>query len=393
MIKSALILLTCFAASLQFSACSKNNVNDKISTVTDTTKTEEDIISLTDEQRNTIGLKTEEVSERTINGFLNATGQVNINKENEAKISSVFPGKVMKIFVREGQNVRKGQTLAIIKNTDVPNIEAGYIKAKSDYEYSKKEYERQKIAYQQNLGTQRELSDYESKYASALANLKASESLLRSYNISSNKLDKYAQDTSYISNGTSSDIVVTSPIDGNIVSQGITLGEYVDPSKEAFHVINTNMLYMDINIYDKDLGKISSGQKVSISSSTYPEDIFEGQINFVNKVFNENTRTVTARVMVKNNGGKLIPLMFINARIYTDKASNVMSVPLNSVTTEDSTSYVFIEQSKNIFKKVEVELGITDGEFIEIVSGISNGDKIVTDGVFYLKSAMIKSEE
>lgn len=262
MIKSFLIILICFFITIEFFACSKSKVEDKSTSSTDTTKkSEEDVITLTDEQVNTTGLKTEEIGERTINGFLNATGQVNINKENEAKISSIFPGKVMKIFVREGQNVRKGQTLAIVKNTDVPNIEAGYIKAKSDYEYSKKEYERQKIAFQQNLGTQRELSDYESKYAAALANLKASESLLKSYNISSNKLDKYAQDTSYINNGSSSDIVITSPIDGNIVSQGITLGEYVDPTKEVFHVINTNLLYMDINIYDKDLGKISWDRK------------------------------------------------------------------------------------------------------------------------------------
>lgn len=135
------------------------------------------------------------------------------------------------------------------------------------------------------------------------------------------------------------------------------------------------------------------GQKVSLTTSTYPDDVFEGQINFINKVFNENTRTVTARVVVKNNGGKLIPLMFINAKIFTDEAKNVISIPANSVTIEDSTAYVFIEQSKNVFKKTEVELGITDGEFIEIISGVSQGDKIVTDGVFYLKSALIKPEE
>lgn len=393
MIKSGLIILICFVFLTEFIACNKSTVNENAVSIDTVKGAEENFVSLTEEQVSTIELKTEEVTDRTINGFINATGQVTINKENEALVSPVFSGKVMKIFVKEGQNVKKGQSLAILKNTDLPNIEANYIKAKSDYEYSKKEYLRQKSAFEQNLGTQRELSDYETKYAAALANLKASESLLKSYNVSTEKLDRYAQDTSFLNSIGSSDIVITSPIDGTIINQSIFLGEYVDPSKEAFHIINTNILSMDINIYDKDLSKVATGQRVSITTSTYPDDIFDGQINFINKVFNENTRTVMARVVIKNNSGKLIPLMFINARIYTDKANNVLSIPVSSVTTEDSSSYIFIEQSKNVFKKTDVELGITDDKYVEIISGASPREKIVTDGVFYLRSALIKPEE
>ena len=296
----------------------------------------------------------------------------------------------MKVYVAEGQFVRKGQVLAVLKNTDVPNVEANYIKAKSDFEYAKIEYARQRDAYSQNLGTKRDLSDFEQKYRTALANLKAAEKVLQSYNLSASRLNEFIRDTSS-DNITASGITVTSPIAGTIIMQDIVNGESIDPSKELFHIINTNTLWVDINIYDKDLDKVGAGQNAEVNVDAFPDDNFEGKVSFVNKIFNDNTRTVTARVNIDNPQGKLIPLMYANAKVFTEKANDVLSVPAVSVVKEDSLSYVFVQKDKNNFEKTEVKTGIEGDQFIEIISGVEQGANIVTDGIFYLKSAMMKS--
>ena len=390
--KKTALLIFCLVITAGLCSCNKSQ-NQNNTTPTDTTnKKDENIIQLTDDQVTTIGLKTEPIEKRSISGYIAATGQLNINKENEAKVSSSYPGKVMKVYVTEGQFVRKGQLLAILKNTDVPNVEANYIKAKSDFEYAKREYARQRDAYSQNLGTQRDLSDFEQKYRTALANLKAAEKVLQSYNLSASRLNEFIRDTS--SNSiTASSISVTSPIAGTIIMQDIVNGESVDPSKELFHIINTNTLWVDIHIYDKDLDKVGAGQNAEVNVDAFPEDNFEGKVSFINKIFNDNTRTVTARVNINNPQGKLIPLMFANAKVFTETANDVLSAPAASVVREDSLSYVFVQKDKNNFEKTEVKTGIEGDQFIEIISGVEQGTNIVTDGIFYLKSAMLKPGE
>lgn len=388
--KEICTLIFCLVIITGLCSCNKSQ-NQNTTTASDSTdKKDENVIQLTDDQISTIGLKTEAVEKRSINGYITATGQLNINKENEAKVSSSYPGKVMKVYVAEGQFVRKGQVLAVLKNTDVPNVEANYIKAKSDFEYAKIEYARQRDAYSQNLGTKRDLSDFEQKYRTALANLKAAEKVLQSYNLSASRLNEFIRDTSS-DNITASGITVTSPIAGTIIMQDIVNGESIDPSKELFHIINTNTLWVDINIYDKDLDKVGAGQNAEVNVDAFPDDNFEGKVSFVNKIFNDNTRTVTARVNIDNPQGKLIPLMYANAKVFTEKANDVLSVPAVSVVKEDSLSYVFVQKDKNNFEKTEVKTGIEGDQFIEIISGVEQGANIVTDGIFYLKSAMMKS--
>jgi len=388
--KKIAALILCLILIAGLCSCNKSQNQDKTTATDSTSKKDENVIQLTDDQINTIGLKTEMIVRRSISGYIAATGQLNINKENEAKVSSSYPGKVMKVYVTEGQFVRQGQVLAILKNTDVPNVEANYIKAKSDYEYAKTEYTRQREAYSQNLGTQRDLSDFEQKYRTTLANLKAAEKILQSYNLSVTRLNEYIRDSSY-NNITASSISVTSPIAGTIIMQGIVNGESIDPSKELFHIINTNTLWVDINIYDKDLDKVGAGQNAEVNVDAFPDDNFEGKVSFVNKIFNDNTRTVTARVNINNPQGKLIPLMFANAKIFTENAHDVLSAPVASVIKEDSLSFVFVQKDKNNFEKTEVKTGIEGDQFIEIISGVEQGANIVTDGIFYLKSAMMKS--
>jgi cobalt-zinc-cadmium efflux system membrane fusion protein len=198
-----------------------------------------------------------------------------------------------------------------------------------------------------------------------------------------------------------------------------------------FHVVNTSTVFVDLNVFEQDLPYVSAGQKVTLDVSVDPYEVYEGQIVFVNKVFDDVKRTVKVRVAINNKREKLLPNMFVSAKIYV-KQESVLAVPISAIETEGDSKYIFVktdelmeiethdehsegehseeehkeEAGKNdkagkeehkkgiVFKKVIVNTGISDDKFIQIfpLDEIKEGEYIVTKGTFYLKSELKKGE-
>jgi cobalt-zinc-cadmium efflux system membrane fusion protein len=375
-----------------------------------------DEIALTDEQIKFMGIQTQNLDYQNISGYIKVNGEVTMNPDNESKVGSLISGRIKKIYVKEGSFVRAGQTLAIIENPELINIQVEYIHAKNEYEYSKLEYERQLKLSKDNIGSKKTLSELEAKYKNALANYKTHEEKLTVYKISKQRFDNIYEDTSanlqrYYS--------VASPISGNVVSRMATIGQFVEPSTDLFHIVNTSTVYADLSIFEKDLPFVSIGQKVKLELNVNPYEIYEGEISYINKVFDDKNRTVKVRVAINNKNGKLLPFMFITAKIYIN-ANSVLAVPISALETEGENKYIFIRtnetieieshsehyedkgENKNIkekesgivFKKVTVNTGISDDRFVEIfpIDDLKSGDEIVVNGTFYLKSELKKGE-
>ncbi|MCC6865519.1 MAG: efflux RND transporter periplasmic adaptor subunit [Ignavibacteria bacterium] len=375
-------------------------------------------VLLTDEQIKFMEIKTEKLKLQNISGYIKVNGEVVINPDHESKVGSIIPGRIKKIYVKEGAFVRAGQTLAIIENPELINVQVEYINAKNEYEYSKKEYERQLKLNNDNIGSKKTLNELETNYKKALANYKTLEVKLAAYRISKHKYDDLYSDTvanlqRYYS--------VTAPISGNIVERNVTVGQYVEPTGDMFHIINTSNIFADLNVFEKDLPFISTGQKVSLEVSVNPYEIYEGTISFINKVFDDEKRTVKVRVAINNIREKLLPNMFLQAKIYI-KQESVLAVPISSVENEGETKFVFVktsetkeiedhhdeESEKNhnessnndehkkgiVFKKVRVNTGISDDKFVQIfpIDDISIDEEIVINGSYYLKSELQKGD-
>jgi len=330
----------------------------------------------------------------------------------------MIPGRIRKIYVKEGSFVKAGQTLAMIENPQLIDVQVEYINAKNEYEFSKREYERQLKLNNDNIGSKKTLNELESAYKKALADYKTLEEKLRSYKISSNRFDNIYEDT--VAN-LQRYYTVTAPISGNIIERNVTIGQYIEQSSDMFHIVNTSTVFADLNVFEKDLSYISAGQKVTLEVSVDPYQVYEGTIAFVNKVFDDEKRTVKVRVAINNKNEKLLPNMFISAKIYI-KQESVLAVPISAIETEGENKYIFIktdeikeieehdehteEESKSsekkehihkeafVFKKVSVNTGISDDKFIQIfpIDELKSGDIIVSKGTFYLKSELKKSE-
>ncbi|MBP9095643.1 MAG: efflux RND transporter periplasmic adaptor subunit [Ignavibacteria bacterium] len=377
-------------------------------------------VSLSTEQIKLMGIQTSLISEVNISGYIKVTGEVKINQEQESKVGGIISGRIKAVSVKEGSNVKAGQVLATVENIDLVSIQTDYITSKNEVEYAKQELDRQKKI--SDISSKKTIAELEANYKRALTNMRSLEQRLTSYKINKSRFDNAGEDTTvnvqrYYS--------ITSPISGNVVSRMITVGQFVDPSTEMFHIVNTSTVYVDLNIFEKDLAKISKGQKVKIETSTYGDEVFEGSIANINSIFDDASRTVKVRVLIKNKENKLLPNMFVTAKILVEE-NNVRAVPKSALIEDGEGKYIFIKTNEKhhdeseheghkhtedentkgenkkehkdetgvLFKKVMVRTGVEDNSYIEIfpIETIQGDNEVVTSGGFYLRSELKKED-
>jgi len=383
----------------------------------------ENEVALSDEQIRLMGIELSKLESQNISGYIKVNGEIMMNQDNESKVGSIIPGRVKKIYVKEGSYVRAGQTLALIENPDLINVQVDYINAKNDFEFAKQEYDRQQKLSNDNIGSKKNLAEIESNYKRALANYKTLEEKLSTYKISKSRFDNIYTDTTA---DLQRNYSITAPISGNVISRMITIGQYVEPSIDMFHIVNTTTVFVDLSIFEKDLSHIKVGQKVSIEAGSNPDKTYDGKVSFINKVFDDKNRTVKVRVTVNNKSQELYPFMFVTAKIYVND-DNVLALPVSAIESEGENKYIFVKTDERkkiethaehsgedehedgeehkegdedkgeegiVFKKYQVNTGISDDKFIEIfpIEELREGSEVVSKGTFYLKSELMKGE-
>lgn len=422
--KMKMFLVICILLSLNVSGCNNKEIessgsaekNSESSAANHEGDNHKNEVILAKKQILLMGIESSKMESQNINGYIKVNGEVMMNQDNESKVGSIIPGRVKKIYVKEGAFVRAGQTLALIENPDLINVQVDYINAKNEYEFAKQEYNRQQKLSGDNIGSKKNFAEVETNYKRALANYKTLEEKLSTYKISKNRFDNIYTDTVA---DLQRNYSITSPISGNVVSRMITIGQYVEPSMDMFHIVNTSSVYVDLSIFEKDLPYVRIGQKVVIETGTSSDELYEGKISFINNIFDDKNRTVKVRVNIDNKSQKLLPFMFVSAKIYVTEGS-VLAVPVTSVETEGDEKYIFIktdetEELKNgenseeknntknkdssnktgvIFKKVAVNTGISDDKYVEVfpLEDLKLHNEVVTKGTFYLKSELKKDE-
>jgi len=410
-------------------------------------------VALTEEQIKIMGIEFAKIENQNINGYIKANGEIMINPDNESKVGSIIPGRVKKIYVKEGSFVRAGQTLAIIENLDLISAQVDYLEAKHEYEHAKIEYERQQMLASSDIGSKKDLAKIKVEYEHTVIGLKSAEQRLLSYKIPISKLENYEDMEN--SNELQRYYPISAPISGNVVSRKITVGQYIEPSSDMFYIVNTSTVFVDLSIFEKDLPYVSIGQKVKIEMNTNSNKEYEGKISFINKVFDDKNRTVKVRVSINNRDQELYPFMFVTAKIYINDG-NVLAVPITAIESEGESKYIFVKTNERkkiethaehsgeeehkegeeehkegeeehkegeeehkkgeeehkegeeehkegdehdgeegiVFKKYQVNTGISDDKYVEIFpfEEVKDGEEVVSKGTFYLKSELKKED-
>lgn len=181
------------------------------------------------------------------------------------------------------------------------------------------------------------------------------------------------------------------------VKQGVVVGLYgeveghVDPAVPLATLADTSRLRAGLDIYEKDLGRVRKGQLVDIVVSAYPKEVFQGRITYISPRVDENSRTVKVRVDVENPKGLLKFGMFITGRVRVAER-RVLAIPEGAIQEVEGKTSVFVKNDDGGFSPHPVHLGERSQGWVELLSGVENGESIVSHGSFVLKAELAKGE-
>jgi Cu(I)/Ag(I) efflux system membrane fusion protein len=180
-------------------------------------------------------------------------------------------------------------------------------------------------------------------------------------------------------------MTVRAQFGGSVMDKLVLPGSYIMPGDKLYNLADLSNVWMFADIYEKDIAAISLGQSVSVTSPAYPGESFGGEVQFINPVLDDATRTVKVRVSMANPDGKLKPNLFVNASIQLPLADSLV-IPASSLLDTGLRRVVFVATAEDTFVKRDVVTGQEADGYVQVLSGISQGETVVTSATFLIDS-------
>jgi len=295
-------------------------------------------------------------------------------------------GFVKSTKLMPGNMVRKGQTLAIIENQDFIDIQQNYLEAKNKLELAKADYERQNELYKNDISSQKNMQQVTSNYKSLKVQVKALEQKLGLIGINPFRMNE---------NNISRSVALTSPISGYVKAVNVSIGKSVSGSDVLFEIVNSDKLFLELTLFEKDADKVSNGEKIRFFINNEAEQ-HEAMINQTAKSIN-NDKTYKVYANVIGHCKNMLPGMYVNAVIQA-KSSQVTAVPSEAIVSFEDKDYIFVIERTKVeagkpfteYRMVQIQKGVTDEGFTEIVLPEKfnfKAAKVVMKGAYNLLSA------
>lgn len=383
-----IIILTLLYLSIMLNGCgNSNSEDDHDETESEETSHEEnEEVILSKESIETIGLEISEIVKQTMSGQLTAPAVVVTNQNLEVLVGSLIEGRVSRVFANVGDYVRKGNVLMYIEGLEIGEIKSTYIKAKANLEFFEAALERQRTLYEQNVGSKRTFLEAKAEYEKALAEFKAEDKRLHSVGFTEYDIEKFLEEDDH----SAGRIPIRSPISGVIIERNVVVGQSIDLSSTAFKIINISTVWVDGQVFEKDIMKLGDKSSIQFTSTSVPDVIFEGRISYIGEVIDESTRTLKVRASINNPNHLLKPQMYGEMKIPTKDNLKGLFVKNEAIVKEEESSFVFVLINDTTFKKEKIEIGTEIDGLVEVVRGLSEGSKIVTKGSFLLNAELLK---
>ena len=352
----------------------------------------ENIVELRADQIKLAGIQTGVVELRNLSGTLKVNGVVSVAPENLATVCMPMGGFVKSTSLMPGNAVRKGQTLAVLENQDFIDLQQNYLEAKNKLEYAAAEYKRHNELYKDDVYSQKNVQQVTAEYKNLKVLTRSLEQKLALIGINSAKLTE---------DNISRSVVLVSPISGYVKTVNVSIGKSVSPSDVLFEIVNSDKLYLELTLFEKDADKVSNGQKIQFFINNEAEPHAAVIYQTAKSINDDKTYKVYANV--SGFCENIMPGMYVNAKINAT-SNQVTALPAEAVVGFDDKDYIFVfEKSKTEngnamteYRMIKVQKGVTDDGFIEVILPENfdlKSNKVVIKGAYNLLSAMKNAGE
>jgi len=319
-------------------------------------------------------LKIEPVVEITASTTSPLNGKITFDENYTSRITSPILGRVLSIKVQVGDKVKAGQLLATIDSPELGSALADARKAYADLHLKNKAYERNQLLMEGGVIARKDLESSQSDLAQAEAEEQRASAHLKNLGAQRNADESF---------------MLRSPISGIVVDRQINVSSEVRPDSitPLFVITNPEHLWASIDLPERDIGKVSQGQKLAIQVNSYPDEVFTGKIDSIGVMVDPATRRITVHCSVQSRG-KLKPEMYAQITPLNTQNIKVIRLENTALITEGLYSYVFVEVTPNHFKKRRVTLNSQERDFATVKSGLSAGERVISSGAFLLNSEL-----
>jgi RND family efflux transporter MFP subunit len=352
--------------------------------------TGEATLTLSPEMAARAGIKVEPVGEQLAPEALRqaATGVVQANAYRSTPVVSLVAGRVTSVAAEAGQNVRRGQTVAVVFSDELASAQSRYLAADAELEEHHKHHHRTAELVEIGAASREEFEQSASMLKKAEAEVAALKQRLLLLGLTPQRLDALRS-----SSQVNSEVALPAPISGTVISRAVNPGEVVEANREILRVADLSTVWVLGQVYEKDLARIRTGSGASVTTDAYPGRVFRGRVTYIDPQLDTATRTAQVRVELSNPAQALKLGMYVNVGFGAlgTAETTAPTVPAAAVQNINGRSFVFLATTDpSTYLVRAVRLGAEAGGRYPVLEGLFVGDRIVTEGSFMLRAEWLK---
>jgi cobalt-zinc-cadmium efflux system membrane fusion protein len=343
-----------------------------------------ELVRLTPDAMRTNGVEVGSAGPAVIEEAVTLPGEVVLNPERVVHVMARVTGTARQVLASVGDEVRPGQLLAVLDSRTLADAKSAYLVAHERLSLAVTRHERARDLRQKQIMAEKDYLEAKQGLAEAGIELRSAERNLHALGLTE-------EDVARLATEHDTDITryeIRAPIAGTILERHLVLGELLQESTEAFKLADLGTVWVQLNVYGKDVAVVRRGQRVDLAS-TDGRQHETGNVDYVNPLIQEETRTGVARVVLPNTQRIWRPGQFVTARIVVASDSVALAVPEAAVQTHEGRSVVFVETPDG-FAVRRVRAGRSDGDRTEILEGLEPGARLVVANSFLLKAELGK---
>ncbi len=312
-------------------------------------------------------------------------GEIAINTNKMAHIVPRVPGIVREVKANLGDLVRKGNVMAVIDSRDLADARADYLASMERIELAQAMFDRKEKLWKRGIAPEKEYLSTQKDLAQVKIDLRAAKQKLIAMGFTNSYLEALPEESEELLTR----YEVVAPIDGTVIDKNIALGEVYKDDAEVFIVADLRTVWINLQVYKKDLPVIRKGQRVSLAGFSHLPKI-NGEIDYVSPIVGSQTQTAIARVVLPNPRGELRPGLLVNASVNIKSLRADVLIRNEHVQYLNDNPYVFIKVPSG-FEIRAVTLGDTNSEYVAITNGLKAGELYATKNSFLLKAELDQS--
>jgi len=317
-----------------------------------------------------------------VNVTLSLPGEVSLNQESLAHVTPRVAGAAREVRKQVGELVKKGEVLAIIDSRDLAEVQREFLAAKERLALAEATFQRAELLKKENISAEKDYLAARQALAEAKIEHRSAAQKLQAIGGLASGGGGYA---------------LVAPLTGTIIEKHINVGEVLSQETRTFTIADLSTIWVNVTVYARDLPRVAVGQAVEVRAEGIAQPA-QGSIAYLGQVVGEQTRSATARIVLKNPGPAWRPGLFVTAEVVVDRGPAAVVIVDEAVQTVEGKEVVFVQEGDG-FDSRPVQLGrrgyaagSQEGHVIEVLEGLKAGDRYVSKNSFTLKAELGKSE-